>query len=154
MDKTKIEAKVTINLAKEEDIPAIANLIKELAIFEKEPEAVIVTPEILLDDWRKGLFHLFVAHLEEEIIGMALYYTAYSSWRGRMLYLDDLIVTEKHRGIGAGALLLDKVMEEGIRLKARVVKWQVLDWNTPAIDFYEKRGATIERNWWNVKVLT
>ncbi len=154
MEKAKTGHNITIDLANEADFPAIINLVKELAHFEKEPDAVIVTPEIYLDDWRKGFFHLFVARLNDEVIGMALYYNAYSSWRGRMLYLDDLIVTEKHRGIGAGAMLLDKVMKEGIRLNARVVKWQVLDWNTPAIDFYEKRGATIERNWWNVKVLT
>jgi len=154
MDKAKKEHNITIDLANESDIPAIVELVKELALFEKEPQAVIISPEIYLDDWQKGFFHLFVARMNDEIIGMALYYNAYSSWRGRMLYLDDLIVTEKHRGIGAGALLLDRIMEEGIRLNARVVKWQVLDWNTAAIDFYEKRGATIERNWWNVKILT
>lgn len=142
---------IVIDYAKDADFPAIIELVKELALFEKAPEAVTVTPEEYLEDWKKGFFQIRLAKMNDEIIGMALYYNAYSSWKGRMLYLDDLIVTEKHRGLGAGALLLNAVIDEARKLNARLVKWQVLDWNTNAIDFYKMKGAEIEEGWWNVK---
>ena len=154
MQEPITKPQITITPAKDKDFPSIINLVKELALFEKAPEAVTVTEEEYLNDWRKGLFQIRLAKLQDEIIGMALYYNAYSSWKGRMLYLDDLIVTEKHRGCGVGALLLNAVIEEARKLNARLVKWQVLDWNTNAVDFYNKKGAEVEEGWWNVKYWT
>jgi GNAT superfamily N-acetyltransferase len=84
---------------------------------------------------------------------MALYYMAYSTWRGKMLYLDDLVVSEAYRRHGIGQLLFDAVLEEGLRRGCRLVKWQVLDWNEPALRFYRKNNAEIETEWWNGKIV-
>lgn len=133
------------------DIPAIHALVYELAVFEKEPEAVFTTPEEYLEDFNNGLFESRVAELDGQVVGMTLFFMMYSSWKGKMLYLDDFVVNEAHRGLGVGQKLFDDFVEEGRRRGCRLVKWQVLDWNEPAIKFYEKNGSIIEKNWWNVK---
>lgn len=142
---------VTIRPAQEADIPAIHALVYELAVFEQEPEAVFTTPEEYLEDFRNGLFECRVAELEGKVVGMTLFFMSYSSWKGKMLYLDDFVVNEQYRGLGVGQLLYNDFIEEGRRRGCRLVKWQVLDWNEPAVKFYEKNEAIIERNWWNVK---
>ncbi len=83
---------------------------------------------------------------------MTLFYMAYSSWKGKMLYLDDFVVTEESRRYGAGQLLFDSFIEEGRSRGCRLVKWQVLDWNEPALNFYRKNEAIIETGWWNGKI--
>ena len=93
-----------------------------------------------------------VTEMDGKIVGMTLFYEAYSSWKGRMLYLDDFMVHEAYRRFGVGQKLFDAFVEEGRRRDCRLVKWQVLDWNEPAIRFYEKNDCTIEKNWWNVKI--
>lgn len=144
--------KIIIRPATEADLPAVHALVYELAVYEKEPEAVFTTPEEYLEDFRKGLFESHVAVMNGEIVGMTLFYMAYSSWKGKMLYLDDFVVTESQRGRGVGKLLFDAFVEEGRNRGCRLVKWQVLDWNEPAISFYRKNEAIIEKNWWNVKI--
>ncbi|MDO8366007.1 MAG: GNAT family N-acetyltransferase [Saprospiraceae bacterium] len=143
--------KITIRPATEADIPTIHALVYELAVYEKEPEAVFTTPEEYLEDFRKGLFESHVAELDGKVVGMTLFFMMYSSWKGKMLYLDDFVVNEQYRGYGVGQKLYDDFIEEGRRRGCRLVKWQVLDWNEPAINFYKKNKAIIEKGWWNVK---
>lgn len=131
------------------DVPSILSLIKELAVFEKEPNAVVITEEDLIKDGFSGnaLFQTFLAEVEEEVIGIALYYYRYSTWKGKTIHLEDLIVRENKRGTGAGSALYKKIIEQGKKEGVRRIEWNVLDWNTPAIEFYEKSGAKILDEW-------
>lgn len=133
----------------ENDMPAVLGLIKELAVFEKEPNAVVVTIEDLVRDGfgTQPLFHTFVAELGNQIIGMALFYYRFSTWKGKTIHLEDLIVTEKMRGTGAGMALYSEIIKEGEKENVRRIEWNVLDWNTPAIKFYEKSGAKVLSDW-------
>ncbi len=132
-----------------EDMPAVLGLIKELATFEKEPQAVVVTVNELERDGFgvKPLFHTFIAEENDEIVGMALYYYRYSTWKGKTIHLEDLIVKEEKRGVGLGFKLYSEVIAQGKYDGVRRIEWNVLDWNTPAIDFYEKSGAKIYKDW-------
>ena len=137
------------------DMPQVLELIKELAIFEKEPDAVEVTVQ---DLEREGfgenpLFHCFAADaspdlgMASEIVGAALVYYRFSTWKGRTLHLEDLIVKESERGKGIGEALYKKVMHFAFDRGLKRVAWDVLDWNTGAIRFYERSGATIVKDW-------
>ena len=128
---------------------AVLGLIQELAVFEKEPDAVVVSVDDLVRDGfgKKPLFHTFVAELNGEIIGMALYYYRYSTWKGKTIHLEDLIVKEAHRGTGAGLALYTEIMKQGKKDGVRRIEWNVLDWNEPAIRFYEKSGAKVLDDW-------
>lgn len=130
-------------------MPAVLGLIRELAVFEKEPDAVVVTVDDLVRDGfgEKPIFHTFVAELNGEIIGMALYYYRYSTWKGKTIHLEDLIVKEAHRGTGAGLALYTEIMKQGKKEGVRRIEWNVLDWNEPAIRFYEKSGAKVLNDW-------
>jgi len=132
-----------------EDMKSVLGLIQELAIFEKEPEAVVITEEDLVRDGfgETPLFHVFVAEVEEEIVGIALYYYRYSTWKGKTIHLEDLIVKEKMRGTGLGSALYAEIMKQGKRDHVRRVEWNVLDWNTPAVNFYKNSGAKILDGW-------
>src|SRR5688572_5605977 len=129
----------------EKDMPAVLDLIRELAVFEKEPDAVVVTVADLVHDGfgDNPLFHTFVAEVDGEITGMALYYYRYSTWKGKTIHLEDLIVKEKMRGTGLGFALYTEIMKQGKADGVRRIEWNVLDWNQNAIDFYEKSGAKI-----------
>jgi GNAT superfamily N-acetyltransferase len=131
------------------DMGAVLDLIKELAIYEKEPEAVVVTVEDLVKDGfgEQPLFKTFVAEIEGKIIGMALYYYRYSTWKGKTIHLEDLIVTESMRGTGAGYALYKEIIRQGEIDNVRRIEWNVLDWNLPAIKFYEKSGAKVLSDW-------
>lgn len=131
------------------DMPAVLELITELAIFEKEPDAVVVTVEDLKRDGFSDhpLFHTFIAEKDGEIVGMALYYYRYSTWKGKTIHLEDLIVKAAMRGSGLGFALYSEIIKQGKRDGVRRIEWNVLDWNTPAIDFYEKSGARILESW-------
>ena len=132
-----------------EDMPEVLALIKELAIFEKEPNAVVVTVEDLVRDGfsENRLFYTFVAEVQNEIIGVALYYYRFSTWKGKTIHLEDLIVREKNRGTGAGFALYTEIIKQGKKDNVRRIEWNVLDWNTPAIEFYKKSGATVLDDW-------
>lgn len=136
-----------------EDLPAIYNLVVELAVFEKEPDAVKATLQDYQEQFKNELIHAIVAVDNEIIVGMALYYDTFSTWRGKMLYLEDFVVNQAYRSKGVGSLIYDEFIEEAKRRKCTMVKWQVLDWNEGAIRFYKQKGATIEQGWWNVKVI-
>lgn len=132
-----------------EDMPAVLDLIRELAVFEREPDAVVVTVKDLIRDGfgEVPLFHTFVAEQDGTIIGMALYYYRYSTWKGKTIHLEDLIVREDLRGSGAGSALYAAVIQQGKRDGVRRIEWAVLDWNTPAINFYRKSGARVFDDW-------
>lgn len=132
-----------------QDMPDVLALINELAVFEKEPDAVVISTEDLLRDGfsENPLFHTFVAEVNEEIIGVALYYYRFSTWKGKTIHLEDLIVKENNRGTGAGFALYSEIIKQGKKDNVRRIEWNVLDWNTPAIDFYEKSGAKVLTDW-------
>ena len=136
-----------------EDLPAVLELIKELALYEKAPEQVTNTLELMEKD---GFgpnpvygFYVCVQNKTESIIGIAIYYYRYSTWKGKRLYLEDIVVTESERGNGAGKLLFDQVMAKSLEADCTGMMWQVLDWNEPAINFYKKYNATLEAGWLN-----
>jgi len=144
--------KYQIRKGKTPDLQAIYELVYELAVYEKEPDSLTASLEDYHRDFAEGAFETIVAEKDGEIIGMALYYPTYSTWKGKMFYLEDFVVKESVRGQGVGQMLFDAFIEEARKKKARLVKWQVLDWNTPAVKFYEKNKAKIEKNWWNGKI--
>lgn len=139
----------TIRDGKKEDLPSVLKLIKELAHFEKEADAVEVTLEDLEKDGfgKNPLFQFFVAEINNEIVGMALFYPRYSTWKGPTIHLEDLIVTESKRRLKIGSALYKKVIEYGFNKGIKRIEWAVLDWNEPAIAFYESTGATVLRDW-------
>lgn len=141
--------KITVREAIAEDMPEVLNLIKELATFEKESNAVEVTAEDLVRDGfgEAPLFRCFVGELHGKIGGMALVYPRYSTWKGPVLHLEDLIVTETMRGSGLGTALLARVVQYGHEIRSKRISWEVLDWNEPAISFYERKGARVMRDW-------
>lgn len=141
-----------IRHARRSDIPAVYALVKELAAFEKAPDAVTATIPDYYDAFDRGLFHCLVVEVEGDIAGMALYYTAFSTWKGLMYYLEDFVVANRYRRLGIGQLLFDAFLDDARSRGAVMVKWQVLDWNEPAIRFYEKNHAIIEKEWWNGKI--
>jgi GNAT superfamily N-acetyltransferase len=132
-----------------EDMPEVLALITELAIFEKEPNAVVVTVEDLVRDGFSDnpLFYTFVAEVQNKIIGVALYYYRFSTWKGKTIHLEDLIVKETNRGTGAGFALYTEIIKQGKKENVRRIEWNVLDWNTPAIEFYKKSGASVLNDW-------
>ena len=138
-----------IRKATEKDMPFVLELIQELATFEKEPDAVVVTVADLVRDGfsEHPLFHCYVAEKENTIIGMALFYYRYSTWKGKTIHFEDLIVKADQRGSGAGFALYKEIIKQGKKDKVRRIEWNVLDWNTPAIDFYEKSGAKVLDDW-------
>ncbi|MCU4189861.1 GNAT family N-acetyltransferase [Flavobacterium sp. HXWNR29] len=138
-----------IRKATKNDMPSVLELIQELATFEKEPDAVMVTVDDLVRDGfsENPLFQCFVAEVDNEIIGMALYYYRFSTWKGKTIHLEDLIVKENKRGTGAGFALYKEIIKQGKAENVRRIEWNVLDWNTPAIDFYEKSGAKVLGDW-------
>jgi len=139
----------SIRKATTEDMGQVLQLIRELAVFEKEEHAVEVTEEQLVNDGfgNEKLFQCFVAETPDGIGGMALVYPRYSTWKGAIIHLEDLIVTEKMRGSGMGTALLDEVVRYGKQLGVKRINWEVIDWNEPAIKFYEKKGAKVMRDW-------
>ncbi|MFO7823691.1 MAG: GNAT family N-acetyltransferase [Cyclobacterium sp.] len=143
----------TVREGKKEDLPAVFNLIKELALYEKAPEEVTNTVQMMETDGfgPHPVFGFFVVVREEDqsIIGTAIFYYRYSTWKGKRLYLEDYIITEKERGKGAGKLLFEKVLAKSLEENCTGMMWQVLDWNEPAIKFYEKYGASFEEEWLN-----
>ena len=139
----------TIRVAQREDMKQVLRLIQELATFEKEEDAVEVSVQNLEEDGfgKQKLFHCFVAEKNDKIVGMALVYPRYSTWKGPVIHLEDLIVTKEMRGTGLGTALLNEVVKYGDELGVKRICWEVLDWNEPAIGFYESKGANVMRDW-------
>ena len=139
-----------IRTATPKDVPYIFDLIKELALYEKAPEQVTNTSENLhYDLFEAPICEAIVAEENEEILGFALYYTSYSTWKGRCLYLEDFYVKEKSRKRGIGKLLFDEVVRIAKAKKVKRMDWQVLEWNEPGLQFYKKKNATLDSEWVN-----
>lgn len=140
---------ITVRDAKKADMESVLKLINELAIFEKEPDAVEVT---VADLEKYGFgntpaFHCFVAETNAAVVGIALVYMRFSTWKGPVLHLEDLVVSQAKRGHGIGTVLLNEVVKYGAKLGVKRICWEVLDWNEPAIKFYEQKGADVMRDW-------
>jgi len=146
---------IVIREGKKEDVPALLQLIKALAVYEKAPNEVEVTEEELLKDGfgEHPIYHLIVAEKDQNIIGIALYYYKYSTWKGRCLYLEDFVVEESYRQHGVGTRLFKAVREVAKREHVKRMEWQVLEWNEPAIEFYKKEAADLDAEWLNGRLV-
>ena len=139
-----------IRKAETKDIPSILGLIKELAVFERQPNAVILSEGEL----EQALFgenpwvYVYVAEMENKVVGMALYYYGFSTWKGRSLHLEDLIVHEHYRKLGIGRALMNQVIQVAKTEKVERMSWEVLDWNEPAVKFYKSLGTEFYKDWW------
>ncbi len=136
------------------DLNTVLKLVKELAIYEKAPDEVEVTVA-QMEEWGFGAdkqFDFFVAESDGKIVGMALYYYKYSTWKGKCLFLEDIIVTESERKNGFGKLLFDAVVQVAKKDKVKRMEWQVLEWNEPAIKFYKKTKTVFDEEWVNCKL--
>ncbi len=151
-----MSSNVNIRIANQNDVEDILALIKELAIFEQAESSVINTKEQLLIDGfsNNPVFTCFVAQHDNKIIGIALCYVRYSTWQGKCLFLEDLIVTSSYRGKGIGSMLFNACLDYSKSIGYYKMQWQVLDWNVKAIDFYEKLGALTDKEWWNMSIKT
>jgi GNAT superfamily N-acetyltransferase len=134
-----------------EDLPKVLELVKELAAYERAPEQVINTVAAMeIDGFGPNpIFGFFVAENDNGIVGLSLFYWRYSTWKGKRLYLEDIIVTEAERGKGMGKLLFDRTLQHALDENCSGMMWQVLDWNEPAINFYRKYGASLSNEWVN-----
>ena len=148
---------VLIRKAVKEDCTRMMELINELAVYEKEPDAVTVSFEHFVNSGfgDTPIWWAYVAELDGKVEGFALWYIRYSTWKGQRLYLEDFLVSDKMRGHGIGKLLFDKLIEECKEKKYSGMAWQVLDWNEPAINFYKKYpDVSIDGGWLNCSIPT
>lgn len=147
---------INIRKAVREDCARILELVKELAVYEKAPNEVTVTLEHFEQSGfgSRPVWWAFVAEINGEIHGFALFYIRFSTWRGQRLYLEDFYVSEEHRGKGLGKLLFDRIIKEAQRRKLNGIQWQVLEWNEPAINFYKKYNAVMDGEWLNCAIPT
>lgn len=146
---------ITIRDAMPGDCKRMMELVLELAIYEKEPDAVTVDFDHFVESGfgDQPVWWALVAEVEGKVEGFALYYIRYSTWKGQRMYLEDLIVTEKLRGLGVGKLLFDKLIAVAKAKNYTGIAWQVLDWNEPAINFYKKLdGVTFDETWTNCAI--
>jgi GNAT superfamily N-acetyltransferase len=149
-----MEQKVIIRRALKEDCPRLLELVRELALYEKAPDEVTVTLEHFTDSGfgENPVWWAFVAEVDGDVKGFALYYIRYSTWKGQRMYLEDILVTESWRGKGLGKLLFDSLIEEAKEKKLNGIVWQVLEWNEPAINFYKKYNASFDPEWVNCSI--
>lgn len=143
---------ISIRTGTKQDLPRVLELVKELALYERAPHEVTNTVERMEKDGfgPNPIYGLFVAENERGIVGISIYYWRYSTWKGKRLYLEDIIVTEKERGNGIGKLLFDRTMKHALDEECTGMLWQVLDWNEPAINFYKKYyKAKLDGEWIN-----
>lgn len=142
---------INIRIGTKADLPRVLELVKELAEFERAPHEVTNTVAMMEEDGfgENPIFGFFVAEDKSRIVGLSLYYWRYSTWKGKRLYLEDIIVTESERGKGVGKKLFDRTLQHTLDEKCTGMLWQVLDWNTPAIEFYKKYGASLSQEWIN-----
>ena len=145
---------IKLRYAHKKDLPSVLDLIKELATYERAPDEVTVSLKELEENGfgEKPIYEIILAEQEGKIAGMAFYYFAYSTWKGKCIYLEDVIVKESLRGSGIGRLLFDSVVMKCKEVHAKRLMWQVLEWNEPALHFYEKYKATLDPEWVNGKL--
>jgi GNAT superfamily N-acetyltransferase len=142
---------LSVREGEKEDLPRVLELVKELALYEKAPHEVTNTiPLMEVDGFgRNPVYGFFVAENNNRIVGLSLYYWRYSTWKGKRLYLEDIVVTESERGKGLGKILFDRTMQHALDTNCTGMMWQVLDWNEPAINFYKKYGTRFDSEWVN-----
>jgi GNAT superfamily N-acetyltransferase len=145
-------SKIIIRPGNSADLPAVHNLVRELAIYEQEEAAFTASLADYERDFSDGVFQTLVAEKDDQVVGMCLYYMTYSTWKGKMLYLEDFVVGQASRNQGIGQLLFEAFLDRAQELDCRMVKWQVLDWNEAAVRFYERNQAIVEKTWWNCKI--
>ncbi len=145
---------IHIRRAKKEDCPRLLELVKELALYEKAPDEVTVSLSHFEESGfgSQPVWWAFVAEENNTILGFALYYIRYSTWKGQRMYLEDIIVTEAARGQGIGKMLMDELIIEAREKKLNGIVWQVLEWNEPAIRFYKKYQASFDAEWVNCSI--
>ena len=153
---------IKIRRAVKDDCPRLLELIQELATYERAPNEVTVTLDHFVESGfgSNPVWWAFVAETPSlvgegtsgEVVGFALYYIRYSTWKGQAMYLEDILITNEMRGKGIGKLLFDRLIEEAKEKKFNRIIWQVLDWNEPAINFYKKYNAEIDRGWLNCSI--
>jgi len=145
---------ILVRKGTKEDMPSVHALIYELAVYEKAPQEVSNTVDDMLKDGfgEHPIFFCLVAEADGKVVGTAIYHLKYSTWKGRGVYLDDIVVTESMRGNKIGSLLFDEVVKDAKNLKAKQLHWQVLDWNEPAIHFYKKYESNMDGEWINCKL--
>ena len=143
-----------IRKATKNDLPEVLNLVKELALYENAPEEVTINLKSLEEDGfgQNPLFWIILAENSEGIIGMSFYFIRYSTWKGKCLYLEDLVVKEEFRGHKIGEALFEATIKTARQINAKQMNWQVLDWNEPAINFYKKFNAELDEEWINGKI--
>ena len=146
--------KIIIRRAVKDDCPRLLELVQELATYERAPDEVTVTFDHFTESGfgKKPVWWAFVAEVDERIVGFALYYIRYSTWKGQAMYLEDILITNEMRGKGIGKLLFDRLIEEAREKKFNRIIWQVLDWNEPAINFYKKYNADFDAGWINCSI--
>ncbi|CAG5004290.1 hypothetical protein DYBT9275_03340 [Dyadobacter sp. CECT 9275] len=140
---------ITTRQGTAEDITAVFELVKELAIYEKALNQVTNNVDKMTRDYHQKLYDFFVAEVDGKIIGLSLYYFRYSTWKGKRLYMEDIIVTEEMRGNGIGKILFDATVSAAKKSGCSGMMWQVLDWNTSAVGFYRKYGTNFDNEWIN-----
>ncbi|NNE27437.1 MAG: GNAT family N-acetyltransferase [Saprospiraceae bacterium] len=143
---------VKIRYAQSADLPTIFAFVKDLALFEKAPEAVTAEIKDYENAFESRLIGALIAESNTVPVGVALYYETFSTWKGKMLHLEDFIVSEDMRGKGIGRQLFESVIEEAKKRQCKMMKWQVLDWNTSAVEFYKKYDCFIDKEWWDCKL--
>ncbi len=141
---------MTVRKGTQQDIPAVFDLICELAAYELSPQEVLNSPEKMRKEW--GSYHFFVAEQDDQIVGAAIYFFSYSTWKGRSMYLDDIVVKQDKRRQGIGSQLFEAILNEARSQQVGKLHWQVLDWNEPAIEFYKKYGTSFDLGWINCKL--
>jgi GNAT superfamily N-acetyltransferase len=145
--------KAIIRKGEKKDLSDVLRLIKELAEYERAPKEVTNSLQMLEEDGfgSNPIFGFFVAEVNNEIVGMALYYTKYSTWKGKCLFLEDIVITASMRCYGIGSKLFKEVALVAKSMKVARMEWQVLEWNEPAIQFYKKHNAMLDPEWINCK---
>lgn len=149
-----MENKIIIREALRDDMAAVLALIKELATYERAPDEVTVKLEELERDGfgDRPLFSIILAEIDGKVIGMSFYYNTYSTWKGKCVYIEDIVVKDEYRRKGIGAMLFEEMIRIAQQENAHRLHWQVLDWNEPAISFYRKYEAILDNTWINGKL--
>ncbi len=144
-----VNNKINIRAAEYQDIPAIYEMVIGLAKYEKEPDAVTASIATYQSSFKQDWWSSEVATLDQKIIGMTIFYRSFSTWKGKMMYLEDFFVDPNYRQLGVGEQLFKSFLDRAKEEECVLVKWQVLDWNEPALKFYKKMEAEIQKEWWN-----